>query len=446
MTDTDEFRRIDRAHLWHPFSRIDAIEAEPFPIIDRAEGVWLYDTDGRAYLDGISSWWCVNLGHRHPRLVEAARRQMDALDQSILGNMSHAGAIRLAARLAAASPGELNRVFFASDGSSATEAALKMALQYWSNLGRPQRNRFVSLVDGYHGDTLGAMGVGYVEAFHRPYLPAVRRSLEADSPHCFHCPFGKRPATCDIECFASMDAVVREHCEQIAAVIVEPLCQGAAGMRIYPPEYLGRLRALCDELDVLLIADEIAVGFGRTGRLFACEHAGISPDILCLGKAMTGGLLPLSATVVTDRIYDAFRPSGGTDRTFYHGHTTCGSPITTAVALAVLDVFEQEDILAAAGAAMSALADGLDRLAKLPCAHRTASLGMMGVVELTDEAGGAADLARRAAATARQRGLFIRPLGNVLYLWPPLTTPVELIEKMLEHLIAALAEAGADTP
>ena len=442
MTDSDALRKLDRAHLWHPFSRIDAIEGEAFPVIERAEGVWLYDTDGRAYLDGISSWWCVNLGHRHPRLVEAARRQMGVLDQSILGNMSHAGAIRLAARLAAATPGELNRVFFASDGSSATEAALKMALQYFSNLGRPERHRFVSLVDGYHGDTLGAVGVGYVEAFHRPYLPAVRRSLEADSPHCFHCPFAKEPASCDLECFASMDAVVGEHREQIAAVIVEPLCQGAAGMRIYPAKYLRRLRALCDELGVLLIADEIAVGFGRTGRLFACEHAGICPDILCLGKAMTGGLLPLSATVVTDRIHDAFRPADGADRTFYHGHTTCGSPVTTAVGLAVLDVFEQEDILAAAGPAMAALAGGFDRLAELPAAHRTASLGMMGVVELAGASGGA-ERARRAAAVARERGLFVRPLGNVLYLWPPLTTPVELIEKMLEHLTAAIEEATA---
>ena len=441
MTRDESLGRRDLAHLWHPFTDTAALEAAGGPaIVERAEGAYLYDAAGRAILDGISSWWCVNLGHRHPRLVAAARAQLDVLDQSILGGLSHPGAIRLAERLAAVTPGGLARTFFASDGASAVEAALKMALQYWSNLGRPERHRFVSLADGYHGDTLGAVGVGYVEAFHRSFRPAVIPSLKAESPHCFHCPHGLRPEHCDLPCFASMERVVRENRQHLAAAIVEPICQGAAGMRIYPPEYLRRLRRLCDECDVLLIADEIAVGFGRTGRLFACEHAGICPDILCLGKALTGGLLPLSATVVTDRIYDAFRSPPGEDRTFYHGHTTCGSPITTAVALAVLDVFEEERILDRAQPAMDALAGGIARLAELPCVHETACLGMASSVEIAASAGGA-DLARRAAARAFAAGLFIRPLGSVLYLWPPLTTTVEQVQRMLELMEQALVDA-----
>jgi len=431
----------DLAHLWHPFTDIHALQGGGWPIIQRAEGVCLYDTGGREYLDGISSWWCVNLGHRHPRLLAAARAQLDVLDHSILGGMSHPNAIRLAERLAGAAPGGLTRAFFASDGASAVEAALKIALQYWANLGQPGRHRFVSLAGGYHGDTLGAVGVGYVEAFHRSFRPAVIRSLQAASPHCFHCPHGLSPGDCDLPCFDSMERTIREHHGQIAAVIVEPICQGAAGMRIYPADYLRRLRRLCDECGVLLIADEIAVGFGRTGRLFACEHAGISPDILCLGKALTGGLLPLSATLVAESIYDAFRSPPGEDRTFYHGHTTCGSPITTAVALAVLDAFEQEHILPRARPTMKALAAGIARLADLPCVHRTASLGMMSSVEIAEPAGGAA-LASRAAAKALEAGLFIRPLGNVLYLWPPLTTTVEQMMRMVELLERAVGDAA----
>jgi len=312
MSDRESLHKTDLTHLWHPFTDINSLQAGDWPIIERAEGVCLHDTDGREYLDGISSWWCVNLGHRHPRLLAAARAQLDVLDQSILGGMSHPNAIRLAERLASVTPDGLVRTFFASDGASAVEAALKIALQYWANLGRPERHRFVSLVDGYHGDTLGAVGVGYVEAFHRSFRPAVIRSLEAASPHCFHCPHGLAPADCGVACFASMERIVRESHEQLAAVIIEPICQG--------------------------------------------------------------------------------------------------------------------------------LADGIARLANLPCVHRTASLGMMSAVEIAESAGGAS-LARRAAAKALEAGLFIRPLGGVLYLWPPLTTTVEQVERMVDLMAKALTDA-----
>jgi len=434
----EDLRALDLRHLWHPYTPIDAFEADDdVPVIARAEGVRLYDAAGRAWLDGISSWWAVNLGHGHPRIVEAIRAQAGTLQHSILGGMSHPNAARLAARLAAAAPGALNRVLFASDGASAVEAALKIALQYRTNRGEAGRDRFVSLADAYHGDTLGAMGPGHLPGFHRPFEKVLTPAFRAASPHCFHCPCGLAPETCDVECFASMAEAVRQNADRVTAVIVEPLCQGAAGMRIYPAAYLRRLRALCDETGALLIADEIAVGFGRTGKLFACEHAGIAPDILCLGKALTGGALPMSATVVTDAVYDTFRNTRERDRTFYHGHTFCGNPIAAAAALAALDVFAGEKIVEQARPAMDALAAGIADLGARPPVARARALGMMGVLEIAPEAGGE-DAAKATARKALARDLFIRPLDNIVYLWPPLVTSKEDIGKMLTRLADSL--------
>jgi len=459
VTNAGDLRELDIRHLWHPYTDIAAFERSDFPIIERADGACLYDRDGREILDGISSWWCANLGHGHPAVVDAIARQARTHQHSILGTMSHPGAIRLAARLAELTPGPLSRTLFASDGASAVEAALKIALQYWVNVGRPERKEFVSLTDGYHGDTFGTMGVGFVPGFHDPFRHVLRPALRADCPHCFRCPAipgtrsGDSPKTansghvpelpaCDLRCFGSMEELVRENRDRVAAVIVEPMCMGAAGMRIYPAAYLARLRALCDDTETLLIADEIAVGFGRTGALFACEHAGVAPDILCLGKALTGGYLPMSATVVTDAIYDAFRSDNGRDRTLYHGHTFCGNPILSAAALAALDVYTDGATLPSAARAMEALRDGIARLAGRPQVEKTRTLGMIGVLEIGRDAGGSR-AARAAAATALERGLFIRPLGPILYLWPPLTTTVRQIGRMVDLLGCAIGAAGA---
>ena len=252
---TDALGESDRKHVWHPYTDIAWVEGTDFPIIERAEGVRLYDRSGRGILDGISSWWACNLGHGHPRLVEAIRRQAQTLQHSILGGLSHPNAIRLAERLAAISPEGLTRAFFASDGACAVEAALKIALQYRANTGAPGRNRFVSLCSSYHGDTLGAMGVGFVPGFHAAFKGVLRESYRADSPDCAHCPAGRTRDTCSVECFGSMRRIVEAHHDEVTAVIVEPLVQAAAGVRIYPEEYLHRLRSLCDEHDILLIAD-----------------------------------------------------------------------------------------------------------------------------------------------------------------------------------------------
>jgi adenosylmethionine-8-amino-7-oxononanoate aminotransferase len=440
-----ELRRRDVAAIWHPYTEITAFEQTPFPIVDSARGCRLREIDGRELLDGISSWWCVNLGHSHPRLVEAIQTQAARLQHTLLGGMSHPPAIALAERLQRIAPGGLGHAMFASDGSCAIEAALKIALQYWTHQGETRRTRFLSLEDGYHGDTLGTIGVGYIESFHRPFLPAVTPALRAPSPHCNQCPVGLQPESCHAECSDPMERILREHHAEIAAVIVEPLCQAAAGMRIYPERHLQRVRALCTEYGIPLIADEVAVGFGRTGALFACERAGVAPDILTIGKGLTGGLLPMSATLVTDAIYDAFRaepqPDGSLKpRTLFHGHTYCGNPITSALAVAALDVYEDEKILERLPASMETLSAGMRRVAELLCDSPLRSLGMISAVELNDAAGGAAR-ARRIASRAYELGLFIRPLHTSIYLWPPLNTPPDDLRSM----IAILEQAVRDT-
>ncbi|MBN1257421.1 MAG: adenosylmethionine--8-amino-7-oxononanoate transaminase [Planctomycetes bacterium] len=426
----------DRKHLWHPYTEITAFEGAQFPIIERADGVYLYEVGGRKLLDGISSWWCVNLGHNHPRLVGAIWEQAAKLQHSILGGMSHPSAIRLAEQLAEIAPGELTHVYYAGDGSSATEAALKIAIQYWKNLDVAGRTRFISLEDGYHGDTLGAVGVGYVEQFHKDFTELLPPATRAPSPHCADCPCGKVAGECEVDCFTGMEELIRKYHRVTAAIIVEPLCQGAAGIRIYPEEYLRRLRRLCDEFDLLLIADEIAVGFGRTGKMFACERAGLVPDMMTIGKGLTGGYLPMSAVMLTDKIYNTFRRDGERIRTFYHGHTFCGNPITSELASAAISVYQDEDIINNSQPRSKQLEAALRRLAE-PLQNSTVlTLGMIGVIELSPADGGSAR-ATRIAAKALEAGLFIRPLGPAVYLWPPLT----ITESELDDMLAILKDA-----
>ncbi len=437
MTSLQE---LDYRHLWHPYTDIGTYESGPFRCIERAEGIYLYDQNGHALMDGIASWWACALGHGHPRLIKAIQEQASILQHSILGKLTHPTAIELAARLAALAPGDLNRVYFACDGSSAVEAALKMVLQYWVHRGKSERNQFIYLEEGYHGDTLGAIGVGYVPQFHTPFEHVIRRAHMAPSPYC-RCPaYDMHRHACATKAFESMAGLIQTHHASLAAVIVEPLCQGAAGMRIYSMEYLQRLRALCDEHGVLLIADEIAVGFGRTGAMWACDTAGIVPDILCIGKALTGGYLPMSAAIASDRIYEGFRSDATRDRTFYDGHTFCGNPITAAVALETLRVFDDERVLDRAGAGARVLAEGFATLAMRDDIEFARTLGMIAMCTVRAGAGGAAR-AKRIGHAAFELGLFIRPLGDVIYLWPPLTTT----RPQLDQMIAILHEAMDQT-
>lgn len=433
-----DYTRLDREHVWHPYTRRSAIEAGPLPLIARAEGLYLFDAEGNRYLDAVASWWSCSLGHGHPAIVAAIREQAQELQHSILGNLSHPRAVELAARLAALMPDRKRHVMFASDGASAVEAALKIALQFRHSTGQPRKQRFAYLKDAYHGDTLGAVSVGYLEGFHKPFRPVLFPAHELPVPHS--------PAD-EPRCVEACAAVFKEHGDELAALIVEPLCQGAAGMKMYPASYLARLAQLCKEHGVLLIADEIATGFGRTGRMFAFEHAGVDPDIVCVGKALSAGALPISATIVKDSIYDTFadRPE---DRTFYHGHTFCGNPIAAAAALAALRVYEELDIAARARAIEAASRAALQPLADLPHVREVRCLGGIAAVEFKPATGEglapdaeAKELALGPAQRVRDallaKHILLRPLGNVVYITPPPT----IEPRELEGLLRALADA-----
>lgn len=422
---------LDRDHVWHPYTRASQRDAG-LPMIVRGDGIHLVDDTGRRYIDAISSWWCCALGHGHPAIIAAIREQTGVLQHSILGNLSHPGAARLAARLAALMPSPDRHVLFASDGASAIEQAIKIAVQYRCNRGEPRRTRFACIRGAYHGDTLGAMAMGYLEDWHRPFRPMLVEPVVLPGPG-------------DADDTGSFDAwrgPLAAHAADLTAVIVEPLCLGASGMRMYPPQRLADLAAWCRVNDVLLIDDEIAMGFGRTGRMFAFEHAGIDPDIVCVGKAMSAGSLPISATIARDEIYATFtdHPS---DRTLQHGHTFCGNPIAAAAANAALDVYEQLDVAAAAAARGRELMERLAPLRGHPRVADVRSLGLIGVVELRPAPPvDGVSLAHRIRRRLHEEGILLRPLGNVLYLMPPITIdPAEL-----DRLANGFADAIRETP
>lgn len=436
MMDIAQYRAMDRESVWHPYTRHSAAASGMLPIMCRGDGVYLFDAEGRRYLDAISSWWACNLGHGHPRVVEAIVRQARELQHSILGNLSHPRAIELAAGLTRLFP-DSRRVMFASDGASAVEAALKIALQYWWNLGKPRKCRFAALDFAYHGDTLGAVSVGYLPEFHKAFQGSLFPVFQAPSPCCGTCDYGQKPDTCTQDCLDGVRLIVKEHAHELAAVIVEPMCQGAGGMRIHSPEYLRRLAALCRDHEVLLIADEVAVGFGRTGRMFGFEHAGIRPDIVCLGKSLSAGYLPISATVVKESIYDTFWDAPE-DRTFYHGHTFAGNPIAAAAAVETLRVYEEDRIVERAAATGRILADELAALKGVAGVRNVRSLGMIGVVEFDNEEGAGAARAGRIRDRLRVAGILLRPLGAVLYVMPPLIIEEEVLRGLIREMARAI--------
>ena len=425
-----------QAPIWHPYTRFSAQRAG-LPMIVRADGIYLEDDAGHRYVDAVSSWWACSLGHSHPRIVRAIQKQAEVLQHSILGNLSHPPAAELASKLATLMPSPDRHVLFASDGASSVEAALKLALQYAHQNGDTKRTRFVSLKEAYHGDTLGAVGVGYLEEFHRLLRPALNEAWRLEMPVCNGC----MDPDCQKACFSGVAEFITARAEEIAGVIVEPLCLGAAGMKMYGPGYLKRLAELCRALRIPLIVDEIAMGFGRTGRMFAFEHAGIDPDMVCVGKALTAGYLPMSAVIVRDDLYQTFSDEPA-DHTFYHGHTWSGNPIAAAAALEALCVYEEEQVVAQAAESGRILAQELQALRSLDTVREVRCLGMIGAVELNVDNGNPPH-ARRVQYLLRDRGYLLRPLGNVLYLMLPLTIErAELIRaaRVLGECITASAE------
>jgi adenosylmethionine---8-amino-7-oxononanoate aminotransferase len=424
----DEIIALDRRHVWHPYTAADVWERTEPLVIARAQGARLFDADGASYLDGNASWWTASLGHAHPRVVRALSAQAETLGHCALAGITHEPAARLASELAAIAPGDLQRVFYTDNGSTAVECAVKMAIQAHAQRGEPGRDRFIALDGAFHGDTVGAASLGGVEVFRRPFagvlFDCVRAPSPADGGHA--------------RAFEAIERLVREGADTLAAVVVEPIVQGAAGMQIYSPEYLRRLRALTRDAGALLVVDEVFTGFGRTGPMWACEHADTAPDLMCVGKTLAYPI-PMGAVLTTEAIYDAFR--GPKDHALMYGHTFCGNPIGAAVAREVLAVYRDERVLEGVAQKAPVIARAFASLVDEPHVTATRSLGMIGALDLAPEAGGASGYlgARgwRVFDEARRRGAYLRPLGDTVYVCPPLT----IGDDDLEALLAVMCES-----
>jgi adenosylmethionine-8-amino-7-oxononanoate aminotransferase len=444
----------DGACLWHPYTQM-LTRPEPIPIV-RGEGVYLYTEDGRRLLDGTSSWWVNIHGHAHPSLSAVLAAQARELEHVVFANCTHRPAVELAERLLEVAPAGLTRVFYSDDGSTAVEVALKLACQYWRNRGEPARRTFIALHHAYHGDTVGAMSVSEDSIFSRPFAPMLFGVVRAHAPYCYRCPLGLDRSTCRLECLDStsdgierpgtLEAILKQYGESIAGVLVEPMLQGAGGMIVWPPEFLGGVRRLCDRFGTLMIADEVLTGFGRTGRMFACEHALVSPDLMCLSKALTGGYMPLGATLATEAIYRAFLSDNRT-RTFFHGHSFTANPLACAVGRASLDLIRELKAIEKVGALEGWLREGLEPLRALPHVGDVRVIGGVGVVELVADkstksaAGYLDDVGPRLTAAFLSRGLLLRPLGNVLYFMPPYVITEGETRWALGHIADVLHDA-----
>ncbi len=427
--DRAEIVRLDRAHVWHPYTPMDEwAHADPI-VVARAQGAWLEDVDGRRYLDGNSSWWVATLGHGHPRLLRALSEQAAVLAHCALGGIAHEPAARLARELVALAPPGLTRVFFVDDGSTAVDAAVKICVQGWRQLGATDKTRFVALEGAFHGDTVAATSLGGVDVF--------RRQFAGVTFECVHAPFPEADAY--DRALSAMARLLREGEGKIAGVFVEPVVQGTAGMRVYAPEVLRELRALCDRHDAWLVADEVFTGYGRTGPMWACEHAGIAPDLMCVGKAFSA-IVPMGAVLASEPVVAAFR--GGRDRAFLHGHTFCGNPIGAALALEVLAIYREEDVLAQVARKAPVIERAFSRLARVPGVERVRSIGMIGAADLQDaSAGYLGGIGWRVYEEARKRGAYLRPLGSTVYVCPPLVIPNDELETLLSILSESVGEA-----
>jgi adenosylmethionine-8-amino-7-oxononanoate aminotransferase len=442
--DYDTLTRWDREHLWHPFTQMQGFVQEELLIINRGDGPYLYDHKGRRYLDGVSSLWCNVHGHRRPELDRALVAQLEKVAHTTLLGLAHPPAIVLARRLAEIAPRGLARVFFSDDGSTAVEVALKMAYQYWQLKGRREKRRFLKLKEGYHGDTLGAVSVGGIDLFHKTYRPLLFDTLTAPAPYCYRC---QDREDCREQCLAELVRLVAQHHEELAAVILEPVMQGAAGMIPQPPGYLARVREVTRQYGVLLICDEVATGFGRTGKMFACEQERVEPDLMCLSKGITGGYLPLSATLATEEIYQAFLGEFHEFKTFFHGHTFTGNPLAAAVALASLEVFEKDRVLEHLASKIELFEARLYEMASHPHVGDVRQRGFMVGIELVADKKTREPLplerrtGHRVILEARKLGAILRPLGDVLILMPPLCITAAELEALCRLTFEAIQQA-----
>jgi adenosylmethionine-8-amino-7-oxononanoate aminotransferase len=440
---TEQLRQWDKRHVWHPFTQMQDWERDEQIIIEKGDGCWLIDTEGKRYLDGVASMWTNVHGHCRRELNDALKEQVDRLEHSTLLGLGSEQSIILAARLAGITPPGLDRFFYSDNGSTAMEVAVKMAYQYQVHAGHRERSRFITFSHAYHGDTLGAVSVGGIDIYHATFKPLMFETLQAPAPYCYRCPLGCSRQTCSMECLDTVEALMKSHAGMVAGLVIEPLLQGAGGMIVQPAGFLKRLRALCDRYDILLITDEVATGFGRTGTMFACQHEEVIPDIMAISKGIAAGYLPLAATVTTEKVYSAFLGPYDELKTFFHGHTFTGNPLACAVALKSLELFERDKLLEKVQGASARLTEYLDGFTALDHVGDIRQCGLAAGIELVaeKESGKAypweEKVGIRVCREARMRGVFSRPLGNTIVIFPPLV----ISDDELEMLVRVLKES-----
>lgn len=434
---------MDLKHIWHPCSQMKDYEELPPIVIERGKGINIYDINGKEYADVVSSWWCNLLGHCNERINTAVKNQIDTLEHVIFANFTHKPAINLCDKLCKVLPKGLTRFCFTDNGSSAIEAAMKMSFQYHYQTGNPQKKRFMALSDAYHGETVGALSVGGVDLYSEIYKPMLMDIVRVEAPDCFRCKYGKCRENCNAECFQAAEKDFEEFGHEVCAFMVEPLIQGAAGMRIYPPIYLKKLRAACDKYNVHLIADEIATGYGRTGKMFACDHAEISPDIMCLSKGITGGYMPMAVAITTDEIYNGFYADYSEGKAFMHSHTYSGNPLACSAAVEVLNILKEEKIIEKANERAPYFNNLIkEKLAGHKNVGEIRSQGLINAIELVEDKATkkAFDSKKRVGyeiyKKALEKGVVLRPLGDVIYFNPPLI----ITEEEMEHVVRICLE------
>jgi adenosylmethionine-8-amino-7-oxononanoate aminotransferase len=445
-SDWARLKELDKRHLWHPYTQHKDFEEGSMLCIDHADGVFLYDENGKAYYDTISSWWCIVHGHNRPEIKQAIAQQMDRLEQVHFAGTTHAPGIRLAQRLVELTPEHLTRVFFSDNGSTACEIAVKMSFQYWKQVGQPQRQGIISLKRGYHGDTLGTMSLGGTPQFHSAFAPLLFSTYKLPSPYCYRCEYHKEPISCDFACLKPLEDLLNDKAQEMACIILEPLLQAAGGMIAYSSGYLRRLERLIKQAGIHLIFDEVATGFGRTGRMFALEHVNAKPDFLCLSKGLTAGWLPMAATLTTEEVFCAFYDDYSKGKTFFHGHTFTGNPLAASAALASLNIFEKDRVLENLGPKMELLQNGAKEFLRHPFIGDVRGMGMVAAFELVQDKATKTPFAPESRMGFRiyleglKYGLILRPLGDVLYLFLPLSTTSDEIKDILQRMERLLWE------
>ena len=445
--DNISLEEKDLKYIWHPCSQMKDYENLPPIIIEKGKGIYLYDIYGKEYIDIISSWWSNLLGHSNEKINNAIKNQLDKLEHVIFANFSHTPAISLSEKLVSIAPNGLNKCNFSDNGSAAVESALKMAFQYQFQKGNTKKTKFMCLSEGYHGETIGALSVGALDLYAKIYEPILINSIRIKAPDCYRCPFNKTRDNCNIECFTYAEYEFEKHGEETCAIILEPLLQGSAGMRIYPKEYLVKLREICNRYNVVLIADEIATGFFRTGKMFAFNHAGVSPDIMCISKGLTGGYMPMSVTMTTDEIYYAFYDDYNKGKAFMHSHTYSGNPLGCAAANTVIDMLTKEDItINAINTAQYLTKKMNERFLNHKNIGEIRHIGLIHAMELVVDKNTKEPFKAEKRVgyeiykKALKKGLILRPLGNVLYFNPALIITKEQLDVAIDIAYNAIVE------